>query len=121
MILALAIRMVGTYFAVAGGELNVKEKVFMAFAWMPKATVQAALGPIFLDNVKKQIAREDYPAFFNTTSARDAWVSYCKSCISSIVYDDTHWRQTGLKSGGAEFETYLVKFETYLVNSRLMQ
>ena len=28
-----------------------------------------------------------------------------------------HWRQTGLKSGGAEweFETYLVKFETYLV------
>ena len=26
-----------------------------------------------------------------------------------------HWRQTGLKSGGAEweFETYLVKFETY--------
>ena len=32
-----------------------------------------------------------------------------------------HWRQTGLKSGGAEFETYLVKFETYLVNSRLMQ
>ena len=82
--------MVGTYFAVAGGELNVKEKVFMAFAWMPKATVQAALGPIFLDNVKKQIAREDYPAFFNTTSARDAWVSYCKSCISSIVYDNTN-------------------------------
>ena len=28
-----------------------------------------------------------------------------------------HWRQTGLKSGGAkwEFETYSVKFETYLV------
>ena len=27
----------------------------------------------------------------------------------------SHWRQTGLKSGGAEFETYIVKFETYLV------
>ena len=28
-----------------------------------------------------------------------------------------HWRQTGRKSGGAEweFETYLVKFETYSV------
>ena len=28
-----------------------------------------------------------------------------------------HWRQTGLKRGGAEweFETYLLKFETYLV------
>ena len=30
---------------------------------------------------------------------------------------DNHWRQTGLKRGGAEweFETYLFKFETYLV------
>jgi len=53
LVLALIIRMIGTYFAVCGGELNRKEKVFMAFAWMPKATVQAALGPIFLDRVKK--------------------------------------------------------------------
>jgi len=53
LIIALAIRMVGTYFAVCGGELNRKEKVFMSFAWMPKATVQAALGPIFLDKVMK--------------------------------------------------------------------
>merc|ERR1712079_902787 len=51
LFIALIIRMVGTYVAV-GGELNVKEKIFMAFAWLPKATVQAALGPIFLDNVK---------------------------------------------------------------------
>jgi len=53
LVLALVIRMIGTYFAVCGGELNRREKVFMAFAWMPKATVQAALGPIFLDRVKK--------------------------------------------------------------------
>ena len=44
--------MVGTYFAVSCGTLNTKEKIFMAFAWMPKATVQAALGPVFLDNVR---------------------------------------------------------------------
>ena len=37
---ALAIRMVGTFFAVSCGNLNTKEKIFMAFAWMPKATVQ---------------------------------------------------------------------------------
>ena len=54
LLLALAVRMVGTYFAVLGGELNVREKIFMAFAWLPKATVQAALGPIFLSNVLKQ-------------------------------------------------------------------
>ena len=50
---ALIIRMIGTYFAVSCGTLNTKEKIFMAFAWLPKATVQAALGPIFLDNVLK--------------------------------------------------------------------
>ncbi len=42
--LALVLRMIGTYFAVSCGNLNLKEKIFMAFAWLPKATVQAALG-----------------------------------------------------------------------------
>ena len=51
LFLALIIRMFATYVAVMGGELNVKEKIFMAFAWLPKATVQAALGPIFLSKV----------------------------------------------------------------------
>ena len=41
--------------------------------------------------------------------------------VGDKCFEHIHWRQTGLKSGGAEFETYLVKFETYLVNSRLMQ
>ena len=66
---ALVIRMIGTFFAVSCGTLNTKEKIFMAFAWMPKATVQgtliqsisleynismsAALGPVFLDNCIK--------------------------------------------------------------------
>jgi len=58
---ALAIRMVGTFFAVTCGSLNTKEKIFMAFAWMPKATVQAALGPIFLDNVLKYGRKEWEP------------------------------------------------------------
>ena len=56
---ALIIRMIGTFFAVSCGTLNTKEKIFMAFAWMPKATVQAALGPVFLDNVIKY-GREEW-------------------------------------------------------------
>ena len=55
---ALLIRMVGTFFAVLCGNLNSKEKVFMSFAWMPKATVKAALGPVFLDNVIKYGKKE---------------------------------------------------------------
>lgn len=33
----------------------------MAFAWMPKATVQAALGPVFLDNCIKWNKEEWIP------------------------------------------------------------
>ena len=47
LVLALILRMIGTFFAVSGGSLNTKEKIFMAFAWLPKATVQAALGKYF--------------------------------------------------------------------------
>ena len=44
LVLALILRMIGTFFAVSCGNLNFKEKIFMTFAWLPKATVQAALG-----------------------------------------------------------------------------
>ena len=40
---ALIFRMIGVVFAVSGGNLNKKEKIFMAFAWLPKAAVQVDL------------------------------------------------------------------------------
>jgi len=52
LVTALLFRMFGTFLAVSCGNLNAKEKIFLAFAWMPKATVQAALGPIFLERAK---------------------------------------------------------------------
>ena len=52
LVTALIFRMAGTFLAVSCGNLNAKEKIFLAFAWMPKATVQAALGPIFLERAK---------------------------------------------------------------------
>ena len=41
--------------------------------------------------------------------------------IAIIAYTHMHWRQTGLKSGGAEweFETYLVKIRDLFSNTRL--
>ena len=69
LVVALVIRMIATYGAVSGGNLNRKEKVFMAFAWLPKATVQAALGPIFLDNVGK-IPQN----LWNTTENKNQWI-----------------------------------------------
>jgi len=50
LVIALAIRLFVNYRAVNGVKFNAREKIFMAVAWIPKATVH---GPIFLDNVMK--------------------------------------------------------------------
>ena len=54
--------------------------------------------------------------FFNLSLKEDLQVSsQVRKYLSKYV--NLHWRQMGLKRGGAEreFETHLLKFETYLV------
>jgi len=80
LLIALIVRMVGTYFAVCGGELTRKEKIFMAFAWLPKATVQAALGPIFLDNVLKQTPKQ-----WEVLGDRDEWMDMGNDILTLAV------------------------------------
>uniref|UniRef100_UPI00403F2CB6 cation:proton antiporter domain-containing protein n=1 Tax=Candidatus Enterococcus willemsii TaxID=1857215 RepID=UPI00403F2CB6 len=46
VISALAIRMIGVWLSLLGTNLNVKEKVFCAIGYSPKATVQAAIGAV---------------------------------------------------------------------------
>ncbi|XP_011647991.1 sodium/hydrogen exchanger 9B2, partial [Pogonomyrmex barbatus] len=53
LVTGIVIRIVVTILVGIGSKLNLKEKVFIAFAWMSKATVQAALGPVTLDEVNK--------------------------------------------------------------------
>ena len=54
------IRLIVSQLAVLGGDLSLKERLFVALAWLPKATVQAAIGPIALDKVKQLVA-SNYP------------------------------------------------------------
>ena len=42
--LALIARSVGTYISVIGTNLNFKERMFVVVSYVPKATVQAAIG-----------------------------------------------------------------------------
>ena len=46
-------RIVASYLAVGCGELTAKERVFVALAWLPKATVQAAVGGQAFDDARK--------------------------------------------------------------------
>eukprot|EP00746_Dinoflagellata_sp_MGD_P153051 gnl/MRDRNA2_/MRDRNA2_84032_c0_seq1.p1 gnl/MRDRNA2_/MRDRNA2_84032_c0~~gnl/MRDRNA2_/MRDRNA2_84032_c0_seq1.p1 ORF type:complete len:545 (+),score=90.09 gnl/MRDRNA2_/MRDRNA2_84032_c0_seq1:178-1812(+) len=43
-------------FATYGAGLNMKERIFIALAWMPKATVQAALGAVPLEMIRTNFA-----------------------------------------------------------------
>jgi NhaP-type Na+/H+ or K+/H+ antiporter len=52
----LAIRLIVSYGAVMMGDLNMKERVSVSLAWLPKATVQAAIGPLALDKAKQALA-----------------------------------------------------------------
>lgn len=52
----LTVRMVVSYTAVMFGDLTLRERVFVSLAWLPKATVQAAIGPLALDKAKQALA-----------------------------------------------------------------
>ena len=51
LVAGIVIRIIATILVGIGSKLNLKEKVFIAFSWMAKATVQAALGPAVLDSI----------------------------------------------------------------------
>lgn len=44
--IALGIRAIGVYLCVAGTKLNAKERLFCVLSYLPKATVQAAIGSV---------------------------------------------------------------------------
>lgn len=50
--IALSVRIFFTFFMVLCSGFNLKEKIFIALAWMPKATVQAAIGSTALDTAR---------------------------------------------------------------------
>ncbi|XP_044268567.1 sodium/hydrogen exchanger 9B2 isoform X2 [Tribolium madens] len=60
LIAGVIIRIIATVLLGIGCKLNLKEKIFVALAWMSKATVQAALGPLTLGVVKENTEEHDY-------------------------------------------------------------
>ncbi|XP_061407206.1 sodium/hydrogen exchanger 9B2-like isoform X1 [Lethenteron reissneri] len=49
LLVGLLMRLLVTFGAVGCAGLNVREKLFVSLAWLPKATVQAAIGSVALD------------------------------------------------------------------------
>jgi NhaP-type Na+/H+ or K+/H+ antiporter len=61
----VVVRCLAAMFATFGAGLSLRERLFIALAWMPKATVQAALGSVPLSLVRDGLKREDDPAKFD--------------------------------------------------------
>ena len=57
--IGLVVRLVVSQLAVLGGDLSLQERIFVSLAWLPKATVQAAIGPLALDQAKKLLSATD--------------------------------------------------------------
>ncbi|KAM3174039.1 hypothetical protein ACTXT7_011359 [Hymenolepis weldensis] len=51
--IALCFRLLASFLSVLPSKMNMKERLFVAIAWIPKATVQAAIGPLALDSARK--------------------------------------------------------------------
>ena len=59
--IALVIRIFVSFFAVTMGDLTLRERIFISLAWLPKATVQAAIGPVAYDAANAMVnPRPDY-------------------------------------------------------------
>ncbi|KAJ8867940.1 hypothetical protein PR048_031749 [Dryococelus australis] len=58
LVIAIVARILATVLLSWGSKLNLKEKIFVSLAWMSKAGVQAALGPVALSSVASGTSEE---------------------------------------------------------------
>ncbi|VEL31651.1 unnamed protein product [Protopolystoma xenopodis] len=58
LMIAISFRFLATILAVTPSQLSWRERLFVAVAWLPKATVQAAIGPVALDTARQLQASE---------------------------------------------------------------
>ncbi|KAG0427321.1 hypothetical protein HPB47_025626 [Ixodes persulcatus] len=63
--ISLTLRMTTSFLVVYGASLSLKERLFVAIAWLPKATVQAAIGPVALDYARN-LGADDRTVSFAT-------------------------------------------------------
>ncbi|KAJ7327082.1 hypothetical protein JRQ81_016841 [Phrynocephalus forsythii] len=54
LFIGLTARITATFLLVCFAGFNIKEKIFISLAWIPKATVQAAIGSVALDAARAQ-------------------------------------------------------------------
>ncbi|CAE7737422.1 SLC9B2, partial [Symbiodinium microadriaticum] len=62
VVVGMCVRVPVAFLVTAGKDLSFKERAFIGLSWIPKATVQAALGSVPLDLIREKM-NEDDPDF----------------------------------------------------------
>ena len=106
----LVCRFIATFFVGFAKNYNFKEKIFCAFAWIPKATVQAAIGGIILDTVIKQLPEgpvkeqyKEYGLFVLNTSVLSIVISAPLGAIITNTFGPK-WLTNDMNALTAELE-----------------
>ena len=76
--MGVCIRTIVAFFSTLGIGLSVKERLFIALAWIPKATVQAALAAVPLDMVLSSMTAAD-PLY-------EEYVTWGKDILTTAVF-----------------------------------
>jgi len=63
IVLGLSLRISSAYFATNRANFSSRERLFIAFSWIPKATVQAALCSLPLNAIKEKNLGEEYEKY----------------------------------------------------------
>lgn len=63
LVIGLVVRVSVSYWSVATSEFEARERLFVAVAWVPKATVQAAIGGLALDLARDQGSGPQYELY----------------------------------------------------------
>ncbi|XP_040567434.1 sodium/hydrogen exchanger 9B2 [Lepeophtheirus salmonis] len=64
-LIGMSVRLIASYLATFSKEITLKERIFISLAWLPKATVQAAVGGWALDFVKSKTDLPDWSTKLN--------------------------------------------------------
>lgn len=79
ILLGLLMRWIGTVVAASEPKFVFKEKAFLGFAWIPKATVQAAIGGTFLIKAQELTLDKVLPA------TKIQWIAWGEILLSMAV------------------------------------
>lgn len=83
----LVFRLITSFLVVLGANLNIKERIFVALAWLPKATVQVCC-EIIAEQVQRPGAFSDFPLKYEIKMSLCLFLFKHSDCTTEMLQFD---------------------------------